>query len=146
MKWTVAAIGKPRLAYARLGIDEYLQRSRRFAEIELLTLKGGSQVEESRSLLDRTEGCHRIVLDERGKSLSSSEFARMIDTLEQSGLRRIAVLVGGADGHIPEVREKANLVLALSPLTLQHELALLVLLEQIYRGYSILRGTPYHRE
>jgi 23S rRNA (pseudouridine1915-N3)-methyltransferase len=146
MKWLIATIGKPRLEYARLGIDDYLQRSRRFAEIELVALKGGSQSAEGAALLERTAGCHRIVLDERGERPTSAEFAKMIDTLQLAGTRRVALLVGGADGHSPEVRSRADRVLSLSPLTLQHELALVVLLEQIYRGYSILRGTPYHRE
>jgi 23S rRNA (pseudouridine1915-N3)-methyltransferase len=146
MKWLIACIGKPRLPYARLGIEDYLARARRFAEIEVLPLKGGSQAEEGRALIERTEGCHRIVLDERGERLGSAEFSAFIDRLEQSSTRRVAVLVGGADGHSAEVRARADRVLSLSPLTLQHELALLVLLEQIYRGYSILRGTPYHRE
>jgi 23S rRNA (pseudouridine1915-N3)-methyltransferase len=146
MKWMLATIGKPRLAYARAGIDEYLQRCRHFAEVEVLALRGGSPAEEGKTLLERSEGHHRVVLDERGERLTSRQFARMIEDLELAGTRRAAFLVGGSDGHSNEVRAKANRVLSLSSLTLQHELALVVLLEQLYRGYAILRGLPYHRE
>jgi 23S rRNA (pseudouridine1915-N3)-methyltransferase len=97
-------------------------------------------------LLERTEGCRRLVLDERGERLTSRQFARLIEELELGGVRRAAFLVGGSDGHSEEVRAKADRVLSLSSLTLQHELALVVLLEQLYRGYAILRGLPYHRD
>ncbi|HEY8900747.1 MAG TPA: 23S rRNA (pseudouridine(1915)-N(3))-methyltransferase RlmH [Chthoniobacterales bacterium] len=146
MKWVIAAIGKPRLDYARLGMDEYLKRTRHFAEVEILALRSGAQAAEGQALLERTTGCHRIVMDERGDRLTSRQFSQMIAELELAGTRRAAVLVGGADGHSAEVRAQADRVLSLSSLTLQHELALVVLLEQIYRGYSILRGTPYHRD
>ena len=61
------------------------------------------------------------------------------------GVKTVSLLIGASDGHTTELREKADAVWALSPLTLQHELALVVLLEQIYRAYSIKRGEPYHR-
>jgi 23S rRNA (pseudouridine1915-N3)-methyltransferase len=69
-----------------------------------------------------------------------------IGNLERRGdIKEVSFLIGGADGHDPAVRHAADLVWALSPLTLQHELALVVLLEQLYRAYSIKRGEPYHR-
>ncbi len=146
MKWLIATIGKPRLAHARLATEDYLARAARFTPIETAALRAGSAAEEGHALLERTAGCHRLLLDERGESLTSAEFARMIDQLEQRSTRRVAVLIGGADGHTPETRAQADRVISLSSLTLQHELALVVVLEQIYRAYSILRGTPYHRE
>lgn len=147
MKWLIACIGKPRLAHARLAIDDYLARARRYATIDLRPLRAGpSAAEEGRALLEQTEGCWRLVLDERGDRLTSAEFARLVDQLEQTATRRVAVLIGGSDGHTAETRARADRTLSLSPLTLQHELALVVLAEQIYRAYSILRGAPYHRE
>ena len=62
-----------------------------------------------------------------------------------SGVKRVALLIGGADGHSPVLREKADHVVAMSGFTLQHELALVVLLEQIYRVHTVLKGEPYHR-
>lgn len=146
MKWTIATIGKPRLDYAAAGVAEYLARLERFVPVEWIALKQGTPQTEGAALLERTAGAHRIVLDERGSSLTSRAFADYIARLEQSSTRRAAILIGGADGHAPATRDAADLVLSLSSLTLQHELALVVALEQIYRAYTILRGTPYHRD
>ncbi len=146
MKWTLAAVGRPRLAYARLGIDEYLGRLQHFAPVEFVTVKAGSASAESTTLLERTAGAYRIALDERGTSLGSSEFADRIRALQDGGTRRAAILIGGADGHSPTLRKHVDLVVSLSPFTLQHELATLVFLEQLYRAYTILGGLPYHRE
>lgn len=144
MRWIIAAIGRPKLPFARAGIDEYLARIARFSPIEFAALRPGAS--EGRSLLERTEGCFRIVLDERGQALTSMEFSRRIGGFELGGTHRAAILIGGADGHSPEVRSAADIVLSLSRFTLQHELAALLALEQLYRAYGILRGTPYHRE
>jgi Uncharacterized conserved protein len=144
MKWTIAAIGRPKLPFARAGIEEYLGRIRHFAPIEFSPLRAGG--DEGLALLERSEGCHRIVMDERGRQLTSPEFSRVVGDLELHGVKNVAVLVGGADGHSERVRKQADLLLGVSRFTLQHELALLVTLEQIYRAYGILRGTPYHRD
>lgn len=144
MKWTIAAIGRPKLPFARAGIEEYLGRIQRFTPVEFAPLRAGG--DEGRALLERSAGCHRIVMDERGRQLTSTEFSRMVGDLELRGVKNAAVLVGGADGHSAEVRDRADLLLSVSRFTLQHELALLTMLEQIYRAYGILRGTPYHRE
>lgn len=86
------------------------------------------------------------MLDERGRSLRSVEMAGWIQREEVSGRRRICLVIGGADGHSAGFREKAQVCWSLSDLTLQHDIALIVLVEQLYRAYSILRGEPYHRE
>lgn len=86
-----------------------------------------------------------VVLDERGKTLASSEFAgRMADWQQRTG--SITFLIGGADGHAVEVRDRADFVLSLGPMTWPHLLARALLLEQIYRAQQILAGHPYHRE
>jgi 23S rRNA (pseudouridine1915-N3)-methyltransferase len=89
---------------------------------------------------------YRLILDERGKAWSSRDLARWVEELEQSGRRDVAVILGGADGHTPEFRGEANILWSLSPLTLQHELALVVVLEQLYRAYTLRAGLPYHRD
>ncbi len=71
---------------------------------------------------------------------------RMDDIERREGVKEITYLIGAADGHTEELRKSCDLVLSLSPLTLQHELALVVLLEQIYRVATLRRGEPYHRE
>jgi Uncharacterized conserved protein len=85
------------------------------------------------------------VLDERGNQSSSQELADLISEHQLRGTRRISLIVGGAEANSEEIRQEANRVWALSRLTLQHELALLIAMEQIYRAYSILAGAPYHR-
>ena len=97
-------------------------------------------------MLALSEGCHRILLDERGKQFTSRTFAQGIQKLENQSISRCALLVGASDGWDDSVRSRANLLWALGTLTLQHELALVVALEQIYRAHMILAGAPYHRD
>lgn len=145
MKLRVLAIGRPRLAYARSGIAEYAQRIARHTRFEIEYLRASSAEKESRTLIARSEGSLRIALDERGELCSSAEFAGKIAGWQRSSQGRVDFLLGGADGHTDELRASSQALWALSPLTFQHELALVVLLEQIYRAFSILAGTPYHR-
>ena len=146
MRWQVFAIGKPRLDYAKLGIDDYVGRMRPFAPVQMNYLKASTQPGESLALLERSKGMLRIVLDERGEEVTSRALAKKISDLEMHGKRDIAIIIGGADGHTDEVRQAAGWLWSLSKLTLQHELALVVLLEQIYRAFTIKAGLPYHRE
>ena len=146
MTWRILAAGKPALAYAKTGIAEYLKRLQRGAKVELIYLKAGDSESVSADLLARSEGTFRIALDERGEAWTTSQFVDQLNTWEMDpGLKTISLLIGASDGHTPELRQQANAVWALSPLTLQHELALVVLLEQLYRAYTIKRGEPYHR-
>jgi 23S rRNA (pseudouridine1915-N3)-methyltransferase len=139
--------GKPALAYAKAGVEEYLKRLSRFGSHELVTVKAGSREEVSARLLERSQGCYRIALDERGEALGTRALAAKLDSLEARGdIKTAAFLIGAADGHSDELRRQSDLLLALSALTLQHELALLVLLEQLYRVASIKGGSPYHRD
>ena len=94
-----------------------------------------------------SQGCYRVALDERGECLSTRKFAEKLDMLEMRGdVKTVAFLIGAADGHNQELREKCDLILTLSAFTLQHELALLVLLEQLYRVATLKTGSPYHRD
>lgn len=139
--------GKPALAYAKAGVDEYLKRLVRAGNYEWVTVKTGTREEVSARLLERSQGCFRIALDERGASLSTRAFAERLTALAARGdVKTVAFLIGAADGHSPALRDACDLVLTLSPLTLQHELALLVLLEQLYRVASLQSGSPYHRD
>ena len=146
MQWNVLAIGKPRLGFAREGIDEYAKRLRPLAGVTIDYLKPGNREEESAALLRRSEGMYRVALDERGEEVSSREFAARVGRWEQERVKAVAVLIGGADGHSEELRKRADWVWALGRLTFQHELALVLVMEQIYRAYSIKGGSPYHRD
>lgn len=139
--------GKPALAYAKAGVEEYLKRLSRSGGCELVIVKAGTSEEVSARLLERSQGCYRIALDERGECLGTRAFADRLDALALRGdVKTVAFLIGAADGHTGSLRDACDLILTLSPFTLQHELALLVLLEQLYRVASLKSGAPYHRD
>ena len=146
MKWQILAIGKPSLAYAKAGVEEYRKRLVRYATVELLTdWKDAGSEKNSETLLAASEGAIRIVLDERGEPWTTAHFSDRVKDWQMNGVKRVAILIGGADGHSPSLRKAADHIVALSGFTLQHELALVVLFEQIYRVHTILKGEPYHR-
>ena len=146
MRWRLAMVGKPKLAFVAEGIDFYLKRLRRWTAVEVVNVRGGDIAAESRELERVTEGWFRILLDERGQQLRSVELAQKLADWETHGPEKLALIIGGAEGHSPALRKLADWTWSLSSLTLQHEIALLVALEQVYRAYTITRGTPYHRE
>jgi len=146
MKFHLIAAGKPALSYAKSGIAEYLKRLSRYGQFELTYIKAGDSPTTSAELLRRSEGTTRIVMDERGQQPTTAQFVEKINRWEMDGgIKTISFLIGASDGHTEELRQKADFLWALSPLTYQHELALLVLLEQLYRVHTIKRGEPYHR-
>jgi 23S rRNA (pseudouridine1915-N3)-methyltransferase len=145
MKWQVITVGKPSLLWARAGMEEYLTRLRYGTQVDHTALREGSSILTSERMQTASEGTLRIVLDERGRSITSSELANWIKKHQLSGTKRISVLIGGADGHSEPTRSSADELWCLSALTLQHEMALVLFLEQLYRAYSIIRGAPYHR-
>lgn len=145
MKWLLLAVGKPALSFAKAGRDEYLARLAKFGHVEMLTVKASEPARESAELLARSEGCFRVVLDERGTQLTSRELAAKLDRWRQCA-QNVAFIVGGANGHDPKLVGGADFAWSLGPSTLQHELALVVALEQIYRAHTILAGHPYHRD
>lgn len=147
MQIRIIVAGKPALAYAKAGVEEYLKRLSRFASHEWIVIKAGNSADVSTRLLERSQGNFRIALDERGESLTTRKFAEKLEALEMRGdVKAVAFLVGAADGHNEELRSTCDFVLTLSPFTMQHELALLVLLEQLYRVASLKCGSPYHRD
>lgn len=154
----VLAVGKTRTRFIDLGIDEYLKRLRPYARTELVILpaakvpprldeKSAAAVKEAegRAILSAlSPGEHLIALSEGGQELTSEEFAAFIQKLALRGESRLAFAVGGTLGLAPEVLAAARTVLSLSRLTFTHELARLVLLEQLYRAFRIIHGEPYH--
>ncbi|MEO5712661.1 MAG: 23S rRNA (pseudouridine(1915)-N(3))-methyltransferase RlmH [Luteolibacter sp.] len=147
MQIRIIVAGKPALAYAKAGVEEYLKRLSRFGGHEMMIIKAGGRDEVSERLLEKSQGCFRVALDERGECLTTRKFADRLDSLAMRGdVKTVAFLIGAADGHNEALRDACDLVLTLSPFTLQHELALLVLLEQLYRVASLKSGSPYHRD
>lgn len=145
MKWRIVTVGRPALNYAKDGAADYLKRLNRYSEAEIVSVKDGRPEAVADRLLKASENCLRIALDERGKCPDTPALKALVDRWEMAGTHRIALLIGGSDGHGAEIRSRCEYTLALSKLTLQHELALVVVLEQIYRIYTMKRGEPYHR-
>jgi 23S rRNA (pseudouridine1915-N3)-methyltransferase len=141
----LCTVGKPRLAYAAAGSAEYLGRLRRYGPVEWRVAKSGSREMESRRLLELSAGCIRVALDRSGDLFSSEQVAELIGSHEMRATRRLAFLIGGAEGFGAAFLAGCDRRWSLGPQTLPHELALVVVLEQIYRARTIQRGEPYHR-
>jgi 23S rRNA (pseudouridine1915-N3)-methyltransferase len=146
MHWKIITVGKPALVWARQGAEDYLKRLQRTGRVEWQVLKEGPAEQVAAKMLAASEGSCRVVLDERGVGWRSVDLAGWMDRQQQAGTKWAALLIGGAEGHAPSLREAADVCWSLSALTLQHELALIVAMEQLYRAGTILRGEPYHRE
>lgn len=147
MRLRVLAIGKPKLAFAKNGVEEYLGRINPFTSVQLDFLKSGTRETESEALHSKSHGMFRVLLDEHGEEVSSRGLADRLTAWERApGIKEVAFLIGGADGHAESLKSGAAWKWSLSRLTLQHEMALVLVLEQIYRAYTIKNGGPYHRD
>ena len=130
-------IGKPRDASANAMAEEYLKRSGRFCRCEM------REIQPNRfDPWAKHPSATRVLLDPSGKSLDSAGFAALLARAEREG-RDLVFIVGGADGLPAGWEKRADLLLSLSAMTYPHELARVVLAEQIYRGFTTLRGHPY---
>ena len=154
MKLCVVAVGHRMPAWVDAGFGEYAGRMPREARIELKALKpaprGGPvaraiENEGDRILAALPRGSLKVVLDEDGVLLDTRELAQHFGQWRQSG-HDVAFIVGGADGLAASVKQAATFTWSLSPLTLPHGLARVLLAEQLYRAVSILHNHPYHRE
>jgi 23S rRNA (pseudouridine1915-N3)-methyltransferase len=113
--------------------------------IEVESRKPGKAA-EALALKPHLEGAHVIACDEHGKMRTSRAFAQEIATLRDRGVRRVALVIGGADGLAPDLLAGADSTLAFGPQTWPHALARVMLAEQVYRAVTILAGSPYHRD
>ena len=157
MKITFICVGGIKSAYVKDGVNEYMKRIRRYAPVDAVeTRETVSSLKMPRADLLRDEGerivkkikaCrgrgYLVALDERGASFSTSGFAEFIGRLMSGGKSGISFVVGGAYGLHEDVIGLCDTTLSLSAMTLPHELARLVLAEQVYRAFTILKGTPY---
>jgi 23S rRNA (pseudouridine1915-N3)-methyltransferase len=136
----ILAVGKVRKGWLSEGVALYLKR---LPGLEVVELRDAGMAREAEAITAALRPEERLVaLTEEGESFSSTTLARR---LEGSGSERLAFVIGGADGLDPGLRARASWRLSLSPLTFPHELARLLLLEQLYRSLSIQQGGPYHR-
>jgi 23S rRNA (pseudouridine1915-N3)-methyltransferase len=140
VKLTILAVGKLREPWVQAGCDEYARRMRGKLPLDIIEAK------DDADLVKKLPARYQLwALDERGKQLSSDELAQSLGRHMNAGEQGIAFLIGGADGLPRDLVQRVNFVWSLGRLTLPHRLARLIVLEQLYRGLSILRGEPYHR-
>jgi 23S rRNA (pseudouridine1915-N3)-methyltransferase len=144
MKLTVAWIGKTRSAAIQSLTDEYLKRLRQYAEVEGLSIKDESALMKLSGRDGRGTRRRLVLLDSRGKQMTSEELAGFLGDHRDKTPVPLVFAIGPADGFSDAARRQADLTLSLGKMTVAHELARVLLLEQIYRGFSILNGHPYH--
>ena len=136
----IIAVGKVRKGWVQEGVALYRKR---LPGLVITELKDATMAKEAEAITAALQADERlVVLTEEGRSLDSLSFA---EQLRDSGSDRLAFVIGGADGLDPGLKARASWRLSLSPMTFPHELARLLLLEQLYRATSILQGGPYHK-
>jgi 23S rRNA (pseudouridine1915-N3)-methyltransferase len=146
MKLWVIAVGHKMPSWAETATQDYLKRMPVDCAIQIKELKPDiSPAKEAIKIREALpKGVHIIALDERGKDLSTQDLANQLSTWRQDG-KDIALLIGGADGLDAELKKEAASMIRLSSMTLPHAMARVLLVEQLYRAWTILQGHPYHR-
>jgi len=140
----IIAVGKAKDRSLRVMLDDYYARIGRYAKFEEIEIKDGDAVEVAEKLSRHIPDRSRVVaLEVDGRVLGSHDLAKWLGRAENDSIQTVVFLIGGAYGLPQDVSRSADLRLSLSALTLPHRLARLVLAEQIYRGFSILRSEPY---
>ena len=146
MKITLVVVGKLKEKFLADGVAEYLKRLQKFAKVEIREVpECRTLTEEGQRLLSLVpKDSWLCVLDVAGVELSSEDFAKKISALALDGVSSLTFAIGGAFGLSEELRRAASFRLSLSQMTLTHQMARLVLVEQIYRAFKINRNEPYH--
>jgi 23S rRNA (pseudouridine1915-N3)-methyltransferase len=159
MKYRIISVGKIREPFYQAGIKEYTKRLNSYTSIELLEgleekinpRAGDKEIEKILykegekilGLLGKDELL--IIFDITGKSLDSHQLAQYINEWNHSGNPRVNLVIGGSHGLSEEVRQRAHQSISFSSMTFPHQMAVLMLVEQLYRGYKIIRGEKYHK-
>ncbi len=150
MKFRLVWLGKTKDKNWRALQEEYLQRLSHFVKFEIIELKDSAPHEtkenESKRILENVNQSHFVcLLDVKGRSISSQELAKDLEKWQNRGLKDITFIIGGAEGVSSEVVERADNSLSLSFLTFTHDMARVILLEQLYRAFTIIKGFPYQK-
>ena len=145
MKLKIAWIGKTKEPAISFLTDEYLKRISRYAQVEGVVLRNEADLLAKFGAPAKAGVKSTLVLmDSRGKEFTSEQFARFLGDYQDRNPLPLVIAIGGADGFSPEAKSAAQNVISLGKMTLPHELARVVLLEQVYRAFTILKGHPYH--
>jgi 23S rRNA (pseudouridine1915-N3)-methyltransferase len=131
-------------SHAGLLAAEYIRRVEQYQPCQSKAFESESELTAELDRQARRSSIYLVLLDSRGKQLTSEGFSATLDSLRNSGVRNVIFAIGPADGWSELIKKRANLVLSLGSITLPHQLALAVLAEQIYRAFTILAGHPYH--
>ncbi len=150
MKFRFVWIGKTRDKHWKALQDEYLRRLSHFVKSEVIEIKDpspreGVEIEGERILALLNQKTFAVLLDVKGEGVSSPDLAAEIEKWQNRGLKEVSFVIGGAKGVSPRVAERADISLSLSFLTFTHEMARAILLEQLYRAYTIIKGFPYQK-
>ena len=154
MEVRIVSVGKLRQAYALEGCRMYEERLKHYIKLQVQAVADvkGQFTEQEKArvecekVMSALQGCEAVVLlDEGGSRLSSVKVADFFEEFRRTGVKKLAFVVGGASGFTPEFKELYSMHWRISDLTLPHEMARLVLTEQLYRAMTILKGEPYHK-
>ncbi len=159
MNITLISVGKLKEKYLKLGINEYSKRLSRYSKLKIIEVPDEKAPEnlssaeeeivknkEGEGILKHVkDGAYVIALDLKGKMLSSEELADKLENLGVTGNSNIILIIGGSLGLSDKVLKRADYKLCFSKMTFPHQLMKLILLEQIYRGFRIMKGEPYHK-
>ncbi len=157
MKIRIIQIGKTKKQYLQDAEREYLKRIQSFADLEIITIKESglnsnseserkvAQIEEGKTIIENLKTNHfTIILDEKGQQFTSKDFASKIQDIRDFQGGKIDFIIGGSFGLSEEVKKYANLILSFSKFTFTHEHIRILLLEQIYRSFTIINNKTYH--
>lgn len=143
MKLHIITVGEPKLAYAKQGWDEYYKRLQRFHQVRLSRI-ADKHAYDAHYIQNVIGKAYSVGLIIEGKQLSSPELASFLEKRALDG-REVALLIGGPEGLPASIRERVDFAWSFSKLTLPHDLAMVVLLEAVYRASTISAGLPYHK-
>jgi len=158
MKITILGVGKLKEKYLQEGVAEYLKRLTPFSKVEIVELPEEKmpqepgeaqkqqvlQKETQRILAAIPENAYVILLDLKGKEITSPDLAKLFDNLALKGNSHWCFVIGGVFGYTDDLRRRADFRWSFSPLTFTHQMIRMLLVEQIYRGFKISRGEKYH--
>jgi 23S rRNA (pseudouridine1915-N3)-methyltransferase len=154
MKHELLFLGKIKDRFLAEGVEEYASRLRHYTSFSITLLKEKGRMRGQQSAVDAEgmqllqavpPGALVVVLDPRGKQFSSEALSRQLDEWEMQGIKQVCYLIGGPDGHSAGVLQAAHLCLSLSQMTFTHDMTRMLLVEQLYRAYTIKAGEKYHK-
>ncbi|MCP3888250.1 MAG: 23S rRNA (pseudouridine(1915)-N(3))-methyltransferase RlmH [Desulfobulbaceae bacterium] len=154
MKHEILFLGKTKDKFLRIGIEDFASRLKHYTNFDISVVKDSSgsrsdskTIEKQGQLLLKSvpAGAFKVVLDAGGKDFSSESFSEQVTKWEMQGIKQVSYLIGGPDGHGPAVLKEADLKLSISRMTFTHDMVRLLLVEQLYRAYTIKAGERYHK-